>query len=225
MKGDDLQQMVDECMSDAYQDRQGKTHLPTFCMVKRLRNKFGDTYTIVTDPVPEFCTDRLVTVSSKILKDGKLISSGMASCNRIEKDAIEIAETQAVGRALSFFGMLVDSVAPKESMEQYEKDMGLKVVNRSASPLPVDDLDDPLPTTSPEPLKHLKSTKSGGVVNVDSIKMKLSKAPTLSKLNDLWNRVHRNEIDTLIKNSKAIYGEVYNTFNDRRAEIKRQGDI
>jgi len=223
MKGEDLKQMVDECMNDAYQDRQGKTHLPTFCMVKRLRNKFGDTYTIVTDPVPEFCTDRLVTVSSKILKDGKLISSGMASCNRIEKDAIEIAETQAVGRALSFFGMLVDSVAPKESMEQYEKDMGLKVVNRSASPLPVDDLDDPLPTIPSVSPKD--ATCSGGVVNVDSIKMKLSKAPTLSKLNDLWNRVHRSEIDTLIKNSKAIYGEVYNTFNNRRAEIKRQGDI
>ena len=225
MKGDDLQQMVDECMSDAYQDRQGKTHLCTWTMVKRLRNKAGDIYTIITEGDEKMSTDRIVVYKCTILKDGKIISSGTASCNRIEKDAIEIAETQAVGRALSFFGMLVDSVAPKEAMEQYEKDMGLKVVNRSASPLPVDDLDDPLPTTSPEPLKHLKSTNSGGVVNVDSIKMKLSKAPTLSKLNDLWNRVHRSEIDTLIKNSKAIYGEVYNTFNDRRAEIKRQGDI
>tara|TARA_E500000318_G_C3562168_1_gene213976 strand:+ start:64 stop:714 length:651 start_codon:yes stop_codon:yes gene_type:complete len=216
MKSEDLKQMVDECMDNAYQDKQGKTHLPTFCMVKKLRNKFGDTYAIVTDPVPEFCTDRLVTASSKILKDGKLISSGMASCNRIEKDAIEIAETKAVGRALSFFGMLVDSVAPKESMEHYEKSMGVKG-SYTFKPAPTsndDPLDDPLPTTS-----------KNGVVNVESIKEKLLKAPTLSKLNDLWNRVHRQEIDTLIKNSKAMYGEVYNTFNHRRAEIKRQGDI
>jgi len=216
MKGEDLKQMIDECMDNAYQDKQGKTHLPTFCMVKKLRNKFGDTYAIITDPVEQFTTDRVVTVNAKILKDGKLISSGMASVNRIEKDAVEIAETKAVGRALSFFGMLVDSVAPKESMEHYEQSMGVKG-SYVFKPAPTSNdvlLDDPLPTTSKD-----------GVVNVESIKEKLLKAPTLSKLNDLWNRVHRQEIDTLIKNSKTMYGEVYNTFNHRRAEIKRQGDI
>ena len=218
MKGDELKQMIDECMEDSYQDKNGKTHLPTFCMVKRLRNKYGDIYTIVTDPVPEMCTDRIVVVSSKILKDGKIISTGMASCNRIEKDAIEIAETQAAGRALSFFGMLVDSVAPKEAMASFEKAMEVSG-NHNSQPnpsSPIDDLDDPLP---------IVPDKKNGAIDIQGIKFKLEKAPTLSKLNDLWNRVHRPEINILIQNSKAMYGEVYNTFNNRRAEIKRQGDI
>lgn len=60
---------------------------------------------------------------------------------------------------------------------------------------------------------------------MQNIKSELDKAPTLSKLNDLWNRVYRPEIDILIQNSKAMYGDLYNTFNNRRAEIKRQGDI
>jgi len=217
MKGDELKQLVDECMEDAYQDKYGQTHFSTWTMVKRLRNKAGDIYTIVTDPVPEMCTDRIVVVSAKILKDGRIISTGMASVNRIEKDAIEIAETQAVGRALKFFGMLVNSLAPKEAMESFEKAMEVKGVNVSPNPPSNDSfLDDPLPTT-PE--------KKDGVVDVQNIKSELDKAPTLSKLNDLWNRVYRPEIDILIQNSKAMYGDLYNTFNNRRAEIKRQGDI
>jgi hypothetical protein len=227
MKGDELKELIEECMKDSYEDKNGKTHLCTWTMVKRLRNKAGDIYTIVTDPVPEMCTDRIVVVSSKILKDGKIVSSGMASCNRIEKDAVEIAETKAVGRALSFFGMLVDSIAPKESMEHYEKSMGVKgsYIFKPAPTSNDDPLDDPLPTTSPEPLKHLKSTKSGGVVNIEGIKSKLSSAENKKVLDELWKKTYREDIDTLIKTSPVMYKEVYNAYDVRRTQIKNKGVI
>lgn len=224
MKGDELKELIEECMKDSYEDKNGKTHLCTWTMVKRLRNKAGDIYTIVTDPVPEMCTDRIVVVSSKILKDGKIISSGMASCNRIEKDAVEIAETKAVGRALSFFGMLVDSIAPKESMEHYEKAMGVSGLTQPTSSS-IDDLDDPLPTTSPEPLKHSKSTKTGGVVNIEGIKSKLSSAENKKVLDELWKKTYRADIDVLIKNSPVMYKEVYNAYDVRRTQIKNKGVI
>lgn len=218
MKGDELKELIEECMPDAYEDKKGHKHFPTFTMVKRLRNKFGDIYTIITDPVPEFCTDRVVVVSAKILKDGKIISSGMSSCNKIEKDCVDIAETKAVGRALKFFGMLVDSLAPKEAMESFEKTMGVSgLSNVQPSPSSKDDLDDPLP--------NISSNKKEGVVDIENIKYQLSHAANKKILDELWKQSFRSDIDVLIKNSPALYKEVYNAYDVRRTQIKNKGVI
>lgn len=223
MKGDELQELIQECMKDSYEDKNGKTHLCTWTMVKRLRNKVGDIYTIVTEGDEKMSTDRIVVYRSTILKDGKIISSGIASCNRSEKDHHELAETKAVGRALSFFGMLVDSIAPKESMEHYEKSMGVSGLTQP-NPSPIDDLDDPLPTIPSQPPRHSKQ-KVDGIVNIEGIKSKLSSADNKKVLDELWKKTYRADIDVLIKNSPAMYKEVYNAYDVRRTQIKNKGVI
>lgn len=91
-------------LKDKLIDYQGKPYLPVVWRVVEFRNKFESTYGIETSI--QFTQNSVIATAKIVMFDsGKVLAMGHKSKPLNQNDAVAKAETGAIGRALSFFGI------------------------------------------------------------------------------------------------------------------------
>ena len=148
-------------------------------------------------------SDRYVIMKCIITKSDPehIIATGFSKQYRDKPGYLEIAETFAITRALSFMGILLEDITSKEEYEELD--------------IPV------------QPMNG-KDTTSNNINYDDSIINELVKkvhyAPHTAKLDFLW-RANRELLDQIKIKDLATYNSILNKFNSKRDEITTQNEV
>jgi hypothetical protein len=130
-----------------------------------------------------------------------IVATGYSKQYRDKPGYLEIAETFAITRALSFMGILLEDITSKEEYEELD--------------IPV------------QPMNG-KDTTSNNINYDDSIINELVKkvhyAPHTAKLDFLW-RANRELLDQIKIKDLATYNSILNKFNSKRDEITTQNEV
>jgi hypothetical protein len=197
-----IKQVNDLCAANgAYINQHGKKTVSAWSKVKYFREVFGAEYGINTMIVEH--SDRYVIVKSLIMgyDPERIIATGYSKQFRDKPGYLEIAETFATTRALSFMGICLEDLTSKEEYE----DLGIPVQ-------PMNGKD----TTS------AATRYDDGIIN-ELIK-KVHYAPHTAKLDFLW-RANRELLDQIKIKDLATYNSILNKFNSKRDEITTQNEV
>jgi hypothetical protein len=130
-----------------------------------------------------------------------IIATGYSKQFRDKPGYLEIAETFATTRALSFFGICLEDLTSKEEYEDLE--------------IPV------------QPMNG-KDTTSAAIRYDDGIILELTKkinyAPHTAKLDFLW-RANKDLLNQIKIKDLATYNSILNRFNSKRDEITTQNEV
>jgi hypothetical protein len=130
-----------------------------------------------------------------------IVATGYSKQYRDKPGYLEIAETFAITRALSFMGILLEDITSKEEYDELE--------------IPVQSMNG-------------KDTASNNINYDDSIINELVKkvhyAPHTAKLDFLW-RANRELLDQIKIKDLATYNSILNKFNSKRDEITTQNEV
>jgi hypothetical protein len=185
----------------AYINQHGKKTVSAWSKIKYFREVFGTEFGI--NCVMQEHSDRYVIMKCIITKcdPEHIIATGYSKQYRDKPGYLEIAETFAITRALSFMGLLLEDITSKEEYEDLE--------------IPV------------QPMNG-KDTTSAATRYDDSIINELIKkvhyAPHTAKLDFLW-RANRELIDQIKIKDLATYNSILNKFNSKRDEITTQNEV
>jgi hypothetical protein len=117
----------------------------------------------------------------------------------ISQAILEIAETFAITRALSFMGILLEDITSKEEYE--ELDIPVQPMNtKDTTSINVDD----------------------GVIN--ELMKKVHYAPHTAKLDFLW-RANKDLLNQIKIKDQSTYDSILNKFNSKRDEITTQNEV
>ena len=195
-----IKQVNDFCAANgAYVNQHGKKTVSAWSKIKYFREVFGTEFGI--NCVIQEHSDRYVIMKCIITKSDPehIIATGYSKQYRDKPGYLEIAETFAITRALSFMGILLEDVTSKEEYEELE--------------IPV------------QPM-NTKDTKSmnidDGVIN--ELMKKVHYAPHTAKLDFLW-RANRELLDQVKIKDLATYNSILNRFNSKRDEITTQNEV
>ena len=128
-----------------------------------------------------------------------IIATGYSKQYRDKVGYLEIAETFAVTRALSFMGILLEDLTSKEEYEELE--------------IPVE----PVSTKGAAPIKYDAGTINELVKNINY-------APHIGKLDFLY-RANKNLLDQIKLKDVATYNSILTKFNSKRADITTQNEV
>ena len=197
-----IKQVNDLCAANgAYVNQHGKKTVSAWSKIKYFREVFGTEYGINTMIVEH--SDRYVIVKSLIMgyDPERIIATGYSKQFRDKPGYLEIAETFATTRALSFMGILLEDITSKEEYEDLE--------------IPVQ----PMITkgTSSANIRYDEST-------INELIKKVHYAPHTAKLDFLW-RANRELIDQIKIKDLATYNSILNKFNSKRDEITTQNEV
>ena len=195
-----IKQVNDLCAANgSYVNQHGKKTVSAWSKIKYFREVFGTEFGI--NCVIQEHSDRYVIMKCIITKSDPehIIATGYSKQYRDKPGYLEIAETFAITRALSFMGILLEDVTSKEEYEELE--------------IPV------------QPM-NTKDTKSmnidDGVIN--ELMKKVHYAPHTAKLDFLW-RANRELLDQVKIKDLATYNSILNKFNSKRDEITTQNEV
>ena len=148
-------------------------------------------------------SDRYVIMKCIITKSDPehIIATGFSKQYRDKPGYLEIAETFAITRALSFMGILLEDITSKEEYEE---------------------LDIPI-----QPMNG-KDTTSNNINYDDSIINELTKkiafAHHTAKLDFLW-RANKDLLNQIKIKDLATYNSILQRFNSKRDEITTQNEV
>jgi hypothetical protein len=199
---DKLKEVNDLCLANgAYLNQHGKKTVSAWSKIKYFREVFGTEFGI--NCVIQEHSDRYVIMKCIITKcdPEHIIATGYSKQFRDKPGYIEIAETFAITRALSFMGILLEDVTSKEEYEELE--------------IPVQ----PMITkgTSSANIRYDEGT-------INELIKKVHYAPHTAKLDFLW-RANRELIDQIKIKDLATYNSILNKFNSKRDEITTQNEV
>ena len=182
-----------------YTNQHGKKTVSAWSKIKYFREVFG--YEFGINCVIQEHSDRYIIVKCIITKSDPehIIATGISKQYRDKPGYLEIAETFAITRALSFMGILLEDLT---SMEEY-KDLEIPVqpVNtKDTASINVDD----------------------GVVN--ELMKKVHYAPHTAKLDFLW-RANKDLLNQIKIKDQSTYNSILNKFNSKRDEITTQNEV
>jgi hypothetical protein len=195
-----IKQVNDLCAANGmYVNQHGKKTVSAWSKIKYFREVFGTEFGI--NCVMQEHSDRYVIMKCIITKcdPEHIIATGYSKQFRDKPGYLEIAETFAITRALSFMGILLEDVTSKEEYEELE--------------IPV------------QPMNG----KDIGPTNVDpniinELMKKVHYAPHTAKLDFLW-RANRELLDQVKIKDLATYNSILNKFNSKRDEITTQNEV
>ena len=197
-----IKQVNDLCAAHgSYLNQNGKKTVSAWSKIKYFREVFGTEYGI--NCVIQEHSDRYVIMKCIITKSDPehIVATGYSKQYRDKPGYLEIAETFAITRALSFMGILLEDITSKEEYEELD--------------IPV------------QPMNG-KDTTSNNINYDDSIINELVKkvhyAPHTAKLDFLW-RANRELIDQIKIKDLATYNSILNKFNSKRDEITTQNEV
>ena len=197
-----IKQVNDLCAANgAYVNQHGKKTVSAWSKIKYFREVFGTEFGI--NCVIQEHSDRYVIMKCIITKcdPEHIIATGYSKQFRDKPGYLEIAETFAITRALSFMGILLEDVTSKEEYEELQ--------------IPVQ----PMNTkgTSSANIRYDEST-------INELIKKVHYAPHTAKLDFLW-RANRELIDQIKIKDLATYNSILNKFNSKRDEITTQNEV
>ena len=195
-----IKQVNDLCAANGtYINQHGKKTVSAWSKIKYFREVFGTEYGINTMIVEH--SDRYVIVKSLIMgyDPERIIATGYSKQFRDKPGYLEIAETFATTRALSFMGLCLEDLTSKEEYEE----LGIPV----------------------QPMNG-KGTKSmsidDGVIN--ELMKKVHYAPHKAKLDFLW-RANKDLLNQIKIKDQSTYDSILNKFNSKRDEITTQNEV
>jgi hypothetical protein len=197
-----IKQVNDLCAANgAYLNQHGKKTVSAWSKIKYFREVFGTEFGI--NCVIQEHSDRYVIMKCIITKcdPEHIIATGYSKQFRDKPGYLEIAETFAITRALSFMGILLEDVTSKEEYE--ELDIPVQPVNTKG--------------TSSANNRYDEST-------INELIKKVHYAPHTAKLDFLW-RANRELIDQIKIKDLATYNSILNKFNSKRDEITTQNEV
>jgi hypothetical protein len=182
-----------------YTNQHGKKTVSAWSKIKYFREVFG--YEFGINCVIQEHSDRYIIVKCIITKSDPehIIATGYSKQYRDKPGYLEIAETFAITRALSFMGILLEDLT---SMEEYkELDIPVQPVNtKDTASINFDD----------------------GVVN--ELMKKVHYAPHTAKLDFLW-RANKDLLNQIKIKDQSTYNSILNKFNSKRDEITTQNEV
>ena len=195
-----IKQVNDLCAANgSYVNQHGKKTVSAWSKIKYFREVFGTEFGI--NCVIQEHSDRYVIMKCIITKSDPehIVATGYSKQYRDKPGYLEIAETFAITRALSFMGILLEDVTSKEEYEELE--------------IPV------------QPMNG----KDIGPTNVDpnivnELIKKISFAPHTAKLDFLW-RANKDFLNQIKIKDLATYNSILNRFNSKRDEITTQNEV
>ena len=197
-----IKQVNDLCAAHgSYLNQHGKKTVSAWSKIKYFREVFGTEYGI--NCVIQEHSDRYVIMKCIITKSDPehIVATGYSKQYRDKPGYLEIAETFAITRALSFMGILLEDITSKEEYEELD--------------IPVQSMNG-------------KDTTSNNINYDDSIINELVKkvhyAPHTAKLDFLW-RANRELLDQIKIKDLATYNSILNKFNSKRDEITTQNEV
>ena len=184
-----------------YTNQHGKKTVSAWSKIKYFREVFG--YEFGINCVIQEHSDRYIIVKCIITKSDPehIIATGYSKQYRDKPGYLEIAETFAITRALSFMGILLEDLT---SMEEYK------------------DLEIPVQSVNTK-----GTTSANNRYDVDAINKILknvSYAPHTAKLDFLW-RANKELLEQVKINDLATYNSILNKFNSKRDEITTQNEV
>ena len=197
-----IKQVNDLCAANgAYINQHGKKTVSAWSKIKYFREVFGTEYGINTMIVEH--SDRYVIVKSLIMgyDPERIIATGYSKQFRDKPGYLEIAETFATTRALSFMGILLEDITSKEEYEDLE--------------IPVQ----PMNTkgTSSANIRYDEGT-------INELIKKVHYAPHTAKLDFLW-RANKDLLNQIKIKDQSTYDSILNKFNSKRDEITTQNEV
>jgi hypothetical protein len=197
-----IKQVNDLCAANgAYINQHGKKTVSAWSKIKYFREVFGTEFGI--NCVMQEHSDRYVIMKCIITKcdPEHIIATGYSKQFRDKPGYLEIAETFAITRALSFMGILLEDVTSKEEYE--ELDIPVQPVITKG--------------TSSANIRYDEGT-------INELIKKVHYAPHTAKLDFLW-RANRELIDQIKIKDLATYNSILNKFNSKRDEITTQNEV
>jgi hypothetical protein len=199
---DKIKLVNDLCAANgAYLNQHGKKTVSAWSKIKYFREVFGTEFGI--NCVIQEHSDRYVIMKCIITKcdPEHIIATGYSKQFRDKPGYLEIAETFAITRALSFMGILLEDITSKEEYEELD--------------IPVQ----PMITkgTSSANIRYDEGT-------INELIKKVHYAPHTAKLDFLW-RANRELIDQIKIKDLATYNSILNKFNSKRDEITTQNEV
>ena len=169
--------------------------------IKYFREVFGTEFGI--NCVIQEHSDRYVIMKCIITKSDPehIIATGYSKQYRDKPGYLEIAETFAITRALSFMGILLEDITSKEEYEDLE--------------IPVQ----PMNTkgTSSANIRYDEGT-------INELIKKVHYAPHTAKLDFLW-RANKDLLNQIKIKDQSTYDSILNKFNSKRDEITTQNEV
>ena len=197
-----IKQVNELCAANgAYINQHGKKTVSAWSKIKYFREVFGTEFGI--NCVIQEHSDRYVIMKCIITKcdPEHIIATGYSKQYRDKPGYLEIAETFAMTRALSFMGILLEDIT---SMEEYK------------------DLEIPVQPMITKGTSSANNRYDEGTIN-ELIK-KVHYAPHTAKLDFLW-RANRELLDQIKIKDLATYNSILNKFNSKRDEITTQNEV
>ena len=200
---DKIKQVNDLCAANgAYINQHGKKTVSAWSKIKYFREVFGTEYGINCMMIEH--TDRYVLMKCLIMgyDPERIISTGYSKQYRDKQGYIEIAETFAITRALSFMGLMLQDITSKEEYEELD--------------IPVQPMD----------IKGTTSANSNryDVEAVQKILKNINYAPHTAKLDFLW-RANKDLLEQIKINDLNTYQSIVNKFDSKRDEITTQNEV
>jgi hypothetical protein len=197
-----IKQVNDLCAANgAYINQHGKKTVSAWSKIKYFREVFGTEFGI--NCVIQEHSDRYIIMKCIITKcdPEHIIATGYSKQYRDKAGYLEIAETFAITRALSFMGILLEDVTSKEEYEDLE--------------IPV------------QPV-NTKGTSSANIRYDEGTILELIKkvhyAPHTAKLDFLW-RANKDLLNQIKIKDQSTYDSILNKFNSKRDEITTQNEV
>ena len=185
----------------SYVNQHGKKTVSAWSKIKYFREVFGTEFGI--NCVIQEHSDRYVIMKCIITKcdPEHIIATGYSKQYRDKPGYLEIAETFAITRALSFMGILLEDITSKEEYEDLE--------------IPVQ----PMNTkgTSSANIRYDEGT-------INELIKKVHYAPHTAKLDFLW-RANKDLLNQIKIKDQSTYDSILNKFNSKRDEITTQNEV
>ena len=197
-----IKEVNDLCAANgSYVNQHGKKTVSAWSKIKYFREVFGTEFGI--NCVIQEHSDRYVIMKCIITKSDPehIIATGYSKQYRDKPGYLEIAETFAITRALSFMGILLEDITSKEEYEDLE--------------IPVQ----PMNTkgTSSANIRYDEGT-------INELIKKVHYAPHTAKLDFLW-RANKDLLNQIKIKDQSTYDSILNKFNSKRDEITTQNEV
>ena len=195
-----IKKVNDLCAANGtYLNQHGKKTVSAWSKVKYFREVFGTEFGI--NCVIQEHSDRYVIMKCIITKSDPehIVATGYSKQYRDKPGYLEIAETFAITRALSFMGILLEDITSKEEYE--ELDIPVQPMNgKSIGP------------------------ESSDTNTINELMKKVHYAPHTAKLDFLW-RANKDLLNQIKIKDQSTYNSILNKFNSKRDEITTQNEV
>jgi len=191
-----IKKVIDKCKKEGtYINEHGTTTVKATSKLKFFTEEFAGDLGIYTDIMTY---DDCYIGKAKIISPDGTLATGHAKVFRNNKPkAMELAESFAISRALSVFGILDESITSKEEL---------------------DDLN--IPNTKVDQSAEVINYPKKRVTSVKEIIRNIDAAMHLSRLKYLKDVEFKNEFNDAIKNHPATYKDLMNHYENRKIKLQ-----